>query len=215
MSFQASSNLSDHLIHFPDRPLVASMNWSWNQAVVLLCQEQHRGMYGSGPTPNVGGFTSWFTAVLGEIAVPVGDDGALLQMLRGWLDAHRQAGWLEIHRDSPPGQSDESGRLDQQLTAAGLSTRGRLVSSERRARRTAVREMIDVFLNEGMLVTRLVVHPTQAPGLANELRLLFDPANSPKDRRDLLKRSYPYVDALAPFIEHQFSPGRRAVVVDF
>ncbi len=202
MSFQAAQNLCEHLSLLRDRPLIASMNWHWNRAVVVLCQEQRLADY---PTdrhrPNIGHFTQDFTAILGEVEIEFADDESVVAIVMAWVADHGHAGKIEFHQDLRPGAS---AGLHGVIERSPLTSRWSVVASPRRARRAAVWSAIAERLELAMHEFRLVVHPTRAAGLAAELREAFDPGRRSGGSAAATRCAMPFLDALSPYIEHRF-----------
>ena len=212
MSFQADQNLSEHLILFRDRPLIASVNWHWNRAAVVLCQEQQLAAYPQrGPRPNIGMFTPDFTAVLGELVFEHADEEAVVELLGTWIAAQGHAGKVELHRDMPPGAGDG---LRATIERSPLAKRCAVLAGPRRARRSAVWSAISERLELAMHQFRLVVHPTSAAGLAAELRATFEPRKPGGELAPAARRTTPLLEALSPYIEHRFLRSPSTTTVD-
>ena len=212
MSFQADQNLSEHLILFRDRPLIASVNWHWNRAAVVLCQEQQLAAYPQrGPRPNIGMFTPEFTAVLGELEFEHADEEAVVELLGAWIAGQGHTGTIALHLDLPPGAGDS---VRAMVGRSSLAGRCAVLASPRRARRSAVWSAISMRLNLAMHEFRLVVHPSNAAGLAAELRANFEPRMPGGELAAVARRTTPLLDALAPYIAHRFVCSPSITTVD-
>lgn len=69
-------------------------------------------------------------------------------------------------------------------------------------------------LNLAMHEFRLVVHPSNAAGLAAELRANFEPRMPGGELAAVARRTTPLLDALAPYIAHRFVCSPSITTVD-
>jgi len=213
MTFPAAQCLFDHLRLFPDLPLIASMNWQWNSAVVVLSQEHQLARYPSmEPRPNIGAFTHEFTAVLGELELDCGDAKSIVDLLARWVADRAHSGGIEIFQDLTPGATDAS--LRRAIESSPIANRTRVTTSRRRAPRSKVWSAIDDHLESAMHMFRLVVDPNRAPGTAMELRSQFDPARSERERATPSPDATPFLDAFSAYFERRHVEATRVRVVD-
>lgn len=188
------------------------MNWHWNRAAVVLCQEQQLAAYPQrGPRPNIGMFTPDFTAVLGELVFEHADEEAVVELLGAWIAGQGHTSTITLHQDLPPGAGDS---VRATIERSSLARQCAVLASPRRARRSAVWSAISMRLNLAMHEFRLVVHPSNAAGLAAELRATFEPQMPGGELAAAVRRTTPFLDALSPYFEHRFVCSPSITTVD-